>query len=94
MNNDVKITRVNLDGFHSLEISINEKAKTVVAELIVGEETTFIYAEKFDSPCNYLRTAIKKSIVYLNSDIPEEKNVSEKKKGKNCICLNTDRYTI
>ncbi len=94
MNNDVKITRVNLDGLHSLDIAINEKAKTVVAELIVGEESTFIYAEKFDAPCNYLRTAIKKSIVYLNSDIPEEKNVSEKKKGKYCICLNTDRYTI
>lgn len=94
MNNDVKTTRVNLDGFHSLEISINEKAKTVVAELIVGEETTFIYAEKFDSPCNYLRTAIKKSIVYLNGDTPETNYVSENRKGKNCICLNTDRYVI
>ena len=94
MNNGVKTTRVNLDGLHSLDIAINEKAKTVVAELIVGEESTFIYAEKFDAPCNYLRTAIKKSIVYLNGDVLEEKNVSEKKKGKNCICLNTDRYTI
>ena len=65
MNNDTKITKVNLDGFHSLEIAVNEKQKTVVAELIVGEESTFFYAEKFDVPCNYLRTAIKKSIVYL-----------------------------
>ena len=94
MNNDVKTTRVNLDGWHSLDIAINEKAKTVVAELIIGEEATFIYAEKFDTPCNYLRTAIKKSIVYLNGDTPETKYVSEKKKGKNCICLNTDRYVI
>ncbi len=94
MNNDVKTTRVNLDGLHSLEIAINEKAKTVVAELIVGEEIIFIYAEKFDTPCNYLRTAIKKSIVYLNGDKPEANYVSEKKKGKNCICLNTDRYVI
>ena len=80
MNNDVKITRVNLDGLHSLDIAINEKAKTVVAELIVGEESTFIYAEKFDAPCNCLRTAIKKSIVYLNSDIPEEKTSARRKK--------------
>lgn len=94
MINDVKTTRVNLDGLHSLEIAINGRAKTVVAELIVGEETTFIYAEKFDAPCNYLRTAIKKSIVYLNGDASETNHISEKKKGKNCICLNTDRYVI
>ena len=43
MNNDVKITRVNLDGLHSLDIAINEKAKTVVAELIVGEEMSHVY---------------------------------------------------
>lgn len=94
MNNEIKTTRVNLDGFHSLEIAINEKAKTVVAELIAGEEATFIYAEKFDTPCNYLRTAIKKSIVYLNGDAPEAKNISENKKEKNCVCLNMDRYVI
>jgi len=68
MRNDIKTTRVNLDGFHSLDISINEKAQTVVAELIVGEESTFIYAEKFDVPCNYLRAAIKKGIVYIGSE--------------------------
>lgn len=94
MNNAVKTTRVNLDGLHSLEIAINEKAKTVVAELITDEEATFIYAEKFDSPCNYLRTAIKKSIVYLNGDLSETNYVNDKKKGKNCICLNTERYMI
>lgn len=68
MSNDVKTTRVNLDGLHSLDIAINEKAKTVVAELVIGEETTFIYAEKFDEPCNYLRTAIKKGITYLGAE--------------------------
>ncbi len=76
MNNDIKITRVNLDGLHSLDISVNEKAKTVVAELIIGEETTFIYAEKFDTPCNYLRTAIKKGIAYIGA----EKQCTELKK--------------
>lgn len=65
MSNDVKTTRVNLDGVHMLDVAVNEKKRTVVAEMIVGEETTFIYAEKFDAPCNYLRTAIKKGIVYL-----------------------------
>lgn len=79
MNNYTKTTRVNLDGFHSLDITVNEKAKTVVAELIIGEESTFIYAEKFDAPCNYLRTAIKKGIVYINGNVPELNCVSEKK---------------
>ena len=94
MKNDVKTTRVNLDKIHSLNITVNEKAKTVVAELVAGGETTFIYAEKFDVPCNYLRTAIKKSIVYLNGDTPETNRINELKKGKNCICLNTDGYVI
>lgn len=83
MKNDVKTTRVNLDEIHSLNITVNEKAKTVVAELVAGGETTFIYAEKFDVPCNYLRTAIKKSIIYLNGDTPETSYVSENKKGNN-----------
>lgn len=68
MSIDVKTSRVNLDGVHSLDIKVNEKAKTVVAEMIVGDEATFIYAEKFDAPCNYLRTAIKKGIVYLGGE--------------------------
>lgn len=68
MSNDLKTTRVNLDGRYSLDITVNENAKTVVAELIVGEEATFIYAEKFDAPCNYIRTAIKKGIVYIGAE--------------------------
>lgn len=46
MSNDLKSTRVNLDGLHSLDITVNEKAKNVITELIIGEETTFIYAKK------------------------------------------------
>ncbi len=78
MNNDVKTTRVNLDGVHSLDVTVNEQAKTVVAELVVGDESTFIYAEKFDVPCNYLRTAIKKAIMYLSGDIPKAEIGSRK----------------
>lgn len=79
MNSNIKTTRVNLDGLHSLDITVNEQAKTVVAELISDEETTFIYAEKFDEPCNYLRTAIKKAIVYLNGNTNEASYVKENK---------------
>lgn len=68
MNNDLKTTRVNLDGVHSLDVTVNEKARTVVTQLVVGEESTFIYAEKFDAPCNYLRTAIKKGLIYLGAE--------------------------
>lgn len=69
MNKSVKKTRVNLDGFHSLDISVCEENRTVTAELIVPDETPMlIYAEKFDVPCNYLKTAIKKGIVYLDGD--------------------------
>lgn len=64
---EVRKTRVNLDGKHSLDIAVNEENRTVIAELIGADENpTFIYAEKFDMPCNYLRAAIKKGIVYLN----------------------------
>ena len=78
MINDVKTTRVNLDGVHSLDVTVNEQAKTVVAELITGDESTFIYAEKFDAPCNYLRTAIKKAILYLNGNAPKTESESRK----------------
>lgn len=69
MVSNVKTTRVNLDGVHSLDVTVNEQGKTVVAELITSGESTFIYAEKFDMPCNYLRAAIKKAILYLSGDI-------------------------
>ncbi|MBQ8015454.1 MAG: hypothetical protein IJ264_04630 [Clostridia bacterium] len=62
----IKKTRVNLDGLHSLDISVNESNKTVIAELIVADEKpTFIYAEKFDNSCNYLKAAIKKGMLYI-----------------------------
>ena len=78
MRNDLKTTRVNLDGVHSLDVTVNEQAKTVVADLVIGEELTFIYAEKFDLPCNYLRTAIKKAIMYLNSETAKSEADSRK----------------
>ncbi|MBP3696720.1 MAG: hypothetical protein J6J45_04160 [Clostridia bacterium] len=83
MNSNVKTTRVNLDGVHSLDVTVNEQAKTVVAELVIGNEATFIYAEKFDAPCNYLRTAIKKAILYLNGNVPKSESVSRKTQENN-----------
>lgn len=81
MENSVVRTLVNLDGLHSLEISVNKENKTVIAELIVPDEPpTFIYAEKFDEPCNYMKTAIKKGIVYLRGEQSEEPCRTEKDK--------------
>ena len=41
--------RVNLDGLHSLDISVCEEKKTVVTELVTSDdECVMIYAEKFD----------------------------------------------
>lgn len=69
MNANTKKTTVSLDGFHLLDVSVNEDSRTVVAELSAcGEEPEFIYAEQFDAPCNYLRAAIKKAIVYIGAD--------------------------
>ena len=60
--------RVNLDGFHSLEISVYEENITVVTELITpGNDPVMIYAEKFDIPCDYLRKGIRRGIEYLNT---------------------------
>ena len=84
----IKKARVNLDGIHSLDVSVNETKRTVIAELIVcNEEPAFIYAEKFDAPCNYLRTAIKKGITYLNGDSEKasETEISEKSYPKNVL---------
>ena len=44
MNNHIKKTRVNLDGLPSLDVTVNEITKTVFTELVIGEETMFIYA--------------------------------------------------
>ncbi len=72
MDGSFERTLVNLDGLHSLEISVDKENKTVIAELVVPDEPpTFIYAEKFDEPCNYMKTAIKKGIVYLNGERSE-----------------------
>lgn len=102
MSNDVKISRVNLDGVHSLDISVNEKAKTVVAELVFGDESTFIYAEKFDAPCNYLRTAIKRASS-ISTAVRLKKSPSAKRKrqklylleyGKICDIMETENIAV
>ena len=76
MNNGSVRKRVDLDGFHSLDISVCEEKQTVVTELIIPEEEpVFIYAEKFNEPCNYFKEGIRKGIEYLNS------NTRNKRKG-------------
>ena len=65
--------RVNLDGLHSLDISVCEAKRTIVTELVLPDEPPeLIYAEKFDEPCNYLKTAIKRGILYLDGRAPSE----------------------
>lgn len=90
MNENIKRARVNLDGLHSLDILVNEESKTVVAELVVpDEEPSLIYAEKFDSPCNYLKAAIKKGIMYLNEDFAADRE----RKKKETVC-NADEKIV
>ena len=61
--------RVNLDGIHSLDISINEERKTVITELItLNGEPVMIYAEKFDKPCDYLKKGIRRGFEFINAD--------------------------
>lgn len=67
--------RVNLDGFHSLDISVYEEKKTVITELItLDEDPVMIYAEKFDEPCDYLKKGIRRGIEYLNAGIKTDPN--------------------
>lgn len=69
MSSDRK--RVNLDEFHSLDISIDKEKKTVVTELItLDDEPVMIYAEKFDEPCDYLKKGIRRGIEFINADNP------------------------
>lgn len=83
MEGNFKKTRVNIDGFHSLDVSVNETKRTVVAELATGDaEPVFIYAERFDSPCNYIRTAIKKGITYINGSVSEAADGDKKKRSQ------------
>lgn len=65
--------RVNLDGIHSLDISVNEEKKTVITELIMLDgEPVMIYAEKFDTPCDYLKKGIRRGIEFINADNPSK----------------------
>lgn len=75
--------RVNLDGLHSLDISVSEANRTIVTELVLPDELPeLIYAEKFDEPCNYLKTAIKKGIMYLDGCLAP-KDREKLKRGQN-----------
>lgn len=68
--------RVNLDGLHSLDISVYEEKKTVITELLtLGEEPVMIYAEKFDTPCDYLKKGIRRGIEYLNASKKQLENI-------------------
>lgn len=75
--------RVNLDGLHSLDIRVCKTKRTIVTELVIPDEPPeLIYAEKFDEPCNYLKTAIKRGILYLDGRIePHEKPKPDKRKS-------------
>ncbi len=81
MNNGSVKKRINLDGIHSLDISVHEEKKTVVTELVtLDEEPVMIYAEKFDKPCNYLKIGIRRGLEYLNASA---ETVSRKSVSKN-----------
>ena len=68
--------RVNLDGLHSLDISVYEEKKTVITELITpDEDPIMIYAEKFDEPCDYLKKGIRRGIEYLNCNKPAKEDI-------------------
>lgn len=81
MNTGSVKKRVNLDGIHSLDISVYEENKTVVTELITLDESpVMIYAEKFEEPCNYLKMGIRKGLEYLNVT---RESISKKSDFKN-----------
>lgn len=76
MNINAVKKRVNLDGFHALDISVYEENKTVITELLTpDDDPVMIYAEKFDEPCNYLKKGICRGIEYLNCTNPAKEDI-------------------
>ncbi len=70
--------RINLDGLHSLDISVYEEKKTVITELItLDEDPVMIYAEKFDVPCDLVKKGIRRGIEYLNAKEDIWKSISK-----------------
>ena len=63
--------RVFLDGIHTAIIDINEKNKTVIAEIEKGSARELIYAEKFEKICNYEKEALKAVITYLKCSLED-----------------------
>ena len=83
MNSGFIKKRVRIDGVCSLDISINEEMRTVIANLITpSDEPVMVYAEKFDEPCNYLKIGLKRGIDYLNltRELANEKSVIKNNK--------------
>lgn len=84
MKGEIKKNTVNLDGFHSLTVTVCESERTVIAELATPDEPpVMIYAEKFDEPCNYVKAAIRRGIEYLNAQrklLPEKRTENNFKK--------------
>lgn len=75
--------RVNLDGLHSLDVKVCEAKRTIVTELVLpNEPPELIYAEKFDEPCNYLKTAIKRGILYLDGCVAPQDKPKIKQSGQ------------
>ena len=79
-NNDGKAIRLNFPPL------TEERRKDIVKEVRKYAEECKVAVrsvrrdiiEKFDVPCNYLRTAIKKAIMYLSGDIPKSEIGSRK----------------
>lgn len=66
MENKAVRSTVNLDGYHSLDITVYEERRTVITELVVPNESpVLIYAERFSEPVDYLKRGIKAGIDYV-----------------------------
>ncbi|MBQ2848445.1 MAG: hypothetical protein IJC37_02160 [Clostridia bacterium] len=66
MEQKTKTIHVELDRHISLDVTVNEQSRTVFTEVIKeGGNPVLVYAEKFSSPCNYLKAGIKKGIEYV-----------------------------
>ncbi len=75
MNGSYK-KKINIDGTNSLIVSVDENQKTVITELAsFNENPVLIYAEKFNKPCDYLKTGIRKGFEYLKCNSPGKENI-------------------
>lgn len=82
--------KIYIDSKRSLRITIDEGSRTVVAELETSNGLEFIYAEQFSKPCNYLKTAIKRCIEYMDKSDFDNKTDNSAVLHKN---INRNRYS-